>query len=47
MPRPHTRDGGDLTTLVTLASVVLVIGILYAAQDVLLPIAISILLAFV
>jgi predicted PurR-regulated permease PerM len=47
MPRTNTRDAGDLSTLVTLASVVLVIGILYAAQEVLLPIAVSVLLAFV
>ena len=47
MARPSPPDTGHSTTLVTLASLVLVVGILYVAQEVLLPVAVSILLAFV
>lgn len=47
MPRLSEHDRNAVATMATLASVVLVIGVLYAAQDVLLPIAVSVLLAFV
>jgi hypothetical protein len=47
MPRSDPREDNDLSTLVTLGSGALVVAILYFAQDVLLPIAVSILLAFV
>lgn len=47
MARRSLPDMGDSSTLVTLASLALVVAILHAAQEVLLPIAVSILLAFV
>ncbi len=46
MPRRPRSDDGT-ATLTTLASVALVVAILYAAQDVLLPIAVAVLIAFI